>query len=85
VYKITILHSCRKYLEKLQSHEFHLVSRSILELEQEPRPRGAAKLQDSNYWRIRKGDYRIIYLIDDQNKRITVTRIGHRREIYRDL
>ena len=85
MYNIILLNICRKYLEKIQSYERFKISQKILELEQNPRPNGVVKLSGSDYWRIREGDYRIIYLIDDANKKITVTKIGHRREIYRGL
>jgi mRNA interferase RelE/StbE len=48
-----------------------------------PRPPGCRKLRDSDdEWRIRIGDYRAIYIIDDQNAAVEVTRIRHRREVY---
>lgn len=85
MYKIILLRNCNKFLNRLGAQEYKKVSQKILELEQNPRPRGVAKLTESEYWRIREGDYRIIYIIDDTNKIITVTKIGHRREIYRDI
>ncbi len=53
-------------------------------LKLEPRPSGVKKLQHSNLYRIRVGDYRIVYEIDDRDRLIRVTRIRHRREIYRN-
>ena len=57
----------------------------ILEgLKVEARPPGASKLAGSkNDWRVREGDYRILYEIDDEESLITVWRIAHRRETYR--
>ena len=55
----------------------------LLVLEREPRPRGAAKLEGIEGYRIRVGDYRIVYLVDDDARVVDVARIGHRREIYR--
>jgi len=60
-----------------------LVKRKILSLPGDPRPPGCRKLKGHEGWRIRIGDYRVIYEIDDSQKTITVLVIGHRREIYR--
>ena len=53
-------------------------------LASEPRPAGAQKLAgEAARFRLRQGDYRILYEIDDSERRIVIVRIGHRREIYR--
>ena len=52
-------------------------------LEDDPRPHGCVKLTDKDGFRIRVGDYRILYLVDDENQVVVVTRIKHRREVYR--
>ncbi len=57
----------------------------IAGLENEPRPHGAIKLTGTDGYRIRVGDYRIVYLIEDEIKVVTVTRIAHRRDVYRRL
>jgi mRNA interferase RelE/StbE len=48
-----------------------------------PRPAGAKKLVDRNAWRIRAGDYRIIYEIDDEHRTVLVVSAGNRRDVYR--
>jgi len=53
--------------------------------EQNPRPRGVEKIRATELWRIREGDYRLVYHINDEEKIVTVVRIGHRRDIYRGL
>lgn len=55
----------------------------LLALERDPRPRGAAKLEGVEGYRIRIGDYRIVYLVDDGQRVVDVARIAHRREVYR--
>jgi len=56
----------------------------ILALAEEPRPPKTKKLKGTgDQWRVRVGDYRIIYQIEDDRLLIVVIRIGHRREIYR--
>ena len=60
------------------------ITDALLSLETDPRPPGAAKLTGrSNRWRIRVGDYRLIYVIDDAPLQVLVVRIAHRREVYR--
>jgi mRNA interferase RelE/StbE len=55
----------------------------MLQLEREPRPIGCIKLKDKNGYRIRIGDYRILYEIDDAVKEVSVYKIAHRKEAYR--
>lgn len=85
MYNVILLNNCKKYLDRLQTQEYLKISRSILRLKTNPRPTGLVKLSNSEYWRIRESDYRIVFLIDDSEKTVTVTKIGHRREIYREL
>jgi mRNA interferase RelE/StbE len=48
-----------------------------------PRPSGCRKLRGyKDLWRIRIGDYRVVYIIDDDRKTVSVTRIAHRRDVY---
>lgn len=55
----------------------------IRELADNPRPPGCKKLHGfKNRWRIRVGDWRIVYRIDDSQKVVDITRIAHRREVY---
>lgn len=60
------------------------VNQALLALEDEPRPPGVAKLTGStDRWRVRIGDYRIIYRVDDRAREVVVLRIAHRRQAYR--
>ncbi len=52
-------------------------------LSTEPRPRGAVKLAGRDDFRIRVGEYRIVYAVDDAERLVLVARIAHRREVYR--
>lgn len=62
----------------------HRILRAIANLETDPRPAACAKLSESRTrWRIRIGDYRILYTIDDASREVLVLRIAHRREVYR--
>jgi mRNA interferase RelE/StbE len=57
----------------------------ILELREEPRSPGVRKLKDKGEegWRIRAGDYRVVYRIDDSLRQVTIYRVRHRRDVYR--
>lgn len=74
-----------KELRPLPSADLAALRQATLALAQEPRPGGVIKLEDDIY-RLRVGDYRIIYLVDDAARTVTVGRITRRREdTYRDF
>jgi mRNA interferase RelE/StbE len=82
-YILKVKPSAAKELDRLPASLFRRVDAKILQLENNPRPPGAAKLKGyAQYWRIRVGDYRVVYRIDDQLREIVVTRIAHRNEVY---
>jgi mRNA interferase RelE/StbE len=85
MYKIELRRRAQRALDRLPKSDFRAVVEAIKELAQTPRPRGVEKIKSAGLWRIRQGDYRIIYAINDNQELITVVRIGHRREIYRSL
>lgn len=76
----------RKALRQLDPTVRKDVLAKMRALATEPRPAGAESLQGHPPWlRIRAGDYRIIYAVDDQAQVVTVGAVGHRREVYRRL
>ena len=81
-YDIAILRRAQKELAELSTGVYERVRDSI-GVAQEPRPPGCVKLTNWEGWRIRVGDYRLIYEIDDQQKIVTILNIGHRRDVYR--
>lgn len=85
MYKIEVRRRAQRALDKLPKSDFQAVIEAIKDLAQTPRPRGIEKVKSTGLWRIRQGDYRIIYAIDDNERLVTVVRVGHRREIYRAL
>jgi len=85
VYKVELRRRARQSLDKLPEKDRRVVITALETLEQEPRPRGVEKIRGTELWRIRKGDYRAIYYIDDREQTITVVRIGHRRDVYRSI
>lgn len=84
MYRIIIKKSAAKELELLPKKILPAITNSILSLSNEPRPTGCKKLkaQKGYLWRIRVGDYRIIYAIDDVIKIVDVHKVGHRKDIY---
>ena len=85
MYRIELRRRAQKALDKLPKSDFKAVIEAIKGLAQTPRPRGMEKVKTTGLWRIRQGDYRIVYAIDDRESLITIVRVGHRREIYRAL
>ena len=85
MYRVDLRRQAQRALNKLEKSDFQAVIESIKGLAQTPRPRGIEKVKSTGLWRIRQGDYRIIYSIDDGEHIVTVVRVGHRREIYRSI
>jgi len=82
-YAVTIHSPARKSLCRLPENVQTRVARAMLALAEHPRPSGVVKLSGREAWRIRVGDYRVIYTLNDAEKEVVVYAIGHRREIYR--
>ena len=82
-YNILILRRAQKQLSELNTNTYKNVKKAIQSLIDEPRPLGSKRLTGRKGWRIRAGDYRVIYEIDDDKKEIIVLDIGHRKDIYR--
>lgn len=82
-YSVEIKPSAQKELDALDDPLFARIDRKILALSGNPRPTGCKKLRGyRDLWRIRAGDRRVVYIIDDDAKIVTVTRIAHRRDVY---
>ncbi|MES1243326.1 MAG: type II toxin-antitoxin system RelE/ParE family toxin [Acidobacteriota bacterium] len=82
-HRLSILPRAQKELERLQSSTYERVRDAIRALGEEPRPPGCRKLSGRAGWRIRVGDYRVLYEIDDSAAEVIILNIGHRRDIYR--
>lgn len=83
-YSLLIKRSAEKELKKLPAVDLRRVVDRIHDLAQQPRPSGCEKLSgEAERYRVRQGDYRIVYGIDDAARLIEVVKIGHRREVYR--
>jgi mRNA interferase RelE/StbE len=85
MYRIDLRRKAQQDLDKLPKKDFEAVIETIKELANTPRPKGIEKLKGSGLWRVRQGDYRIVYNIDDKQSLVIIVRIGNRRDIYRSL
>lgn len=82
-YRIALSASAEKELQGLPSKMIARIMSRLEHLASTPRPPGCRKLKGGDKeWRIRVGDYRIVYEIDDAARTVDVTRIAHRREVY---
>ena len=84
VYRIEIKRSAAKEIEAIgRLRDRQRVIARIMRLAEDPRPPGSTKLTGEEAYRIRQGDYRMVYTIADDVLVVEVIRVGHRREIYR--
>jgi len=84
MYRLVIKKSAGKELDDLPNQVFLKIDKAILSLKENPfPPPQSIKLKGENTCRLRVGDYRIVYLVDDKQRVITVYRIRHRKEVYR--
>lgn len=84
-YKIEIKKSAAKEIENLPSTVLIRVISHIQELVNDPRPVGCKKLSGDEKYRLRVGDYRILYEIEDEIVTVYVVKVAHRKEVYRML
>jgi mRNA interferase RelE/StbE len=84
VYEVYVERTAESDLKRLPTNTFQRIIFQIRTLAENPRPSGCRKLTGSkNNWRIRIGDYRILYEIDERAKAVRIMRVRHRREVYR--
>lgn len=83
-YEVEFEAQVAKQLRDMQRADLDRVMDRVKALADDPRPQGSEKLAGmANAWRIRSGNYRVVYTVDDRAQVVTVTRVGHRREVYR--
>jgi mRNA interferase RelE/StbE len=82
-YRIEMKPTARKALRDLSRDMVARIDAAILALAETPRPPGCVKMAGREAWRIRVGDYRVIYEIHDGILVVVVLELGHRRQIYR--
>lgn len=84
-YRLRATGRALRELRKLPPRIERRIRDAIDDLADDPRPPGCKKLRGGAGWRVRVGDYRVIYEVDDGAQTVTVLRAGHRRDIYRGL
>ena len=82
VYKVVITKTAQKQLDKFPDSITSFLIKAIRQLSENPRPQGYKKLKARDGYRIRKGDYRIIYDIYDKILVVDVIAIGNRKDVY---
>jgi len=81
-YKIQVKKSAEKELRKIQKKDLIKILGKIENLSENPHPLGSLKLTNQDKYRIRVGNYRVLYTVEDSVLTVIVVKVGHRREIY---
>ncbi len=83
-YSVSLARSARKEIERLPDDLVRRIFPKLESLEVDPRPTGVKKLAgEANIWRLRVGDYRILYTIDEARHEVLVAAVLHRSQVYR--
>ena len=82
-YRLVIKKSAERELRAIRQPDLRRIVGRVRALAENPRPAGHEKLSGEARYRVRQGDYRIVYAIDDDTRTVEVVKIGHRREVYR--
>jgi mRNA interferase RelE/StbE len=82
-WEVRLARSAEREFRGLPGDVAQRVTRALYRLQDNPRPRGARKLIHGPGWRLRVGEYRVLYVIEELPRVVTVFAIGHRRDIYR--
>ncbi|MCP4418668.1 MAG: type II toxin-antitoxin system RelE/ParE family toxin [Chloroflexi bacterium] len=81
-YKIVIKRSVAKDLRPIPNKDVRRILNRIEQLAKNPRPPGSKQLAGDIKYRIRQGNYRILYTVEDEIVTVTVVKVGHRRDVY---
>ena len=84
-YRIEIDQGAKRQLKKIPQAMLQQIGAAIDALALDPRPQGSTKLKASDFYRVRVGDYRIIYEIRDKHLIVLVVSVGNRRDVYKKL
>jgi len=84
-YRVEVEPAAQRDLDRLATTLYERVTGRLAKLAEEPRPHGVMKLTHVGAYRLRIGDHRVVYEVDDRARTIYVTRVRHRREVYRKL
>ena len=84
MYEVFLERAAERALKRLSRRDFTRIITAIKELAANPRPSGCRKLSGGDWdWRLRIGDYRVLYEVDDEARAVRVLLVRHRREAYR--
>ena len=82
-YKILFRKSVARDIRRIPNQDVRRILKTIVSLSEEPRPSGAEQLSGQERYRVRQGNYRIIYEINDKEVIVVVVKVGHRKDVYR--
>jgi len=82
-YRLGILRRAVKELARLPENDKRRIEADVEALAANPRPHGSKKLTGRDGYRIRSGNYRVVYEIDDHQRTLTILHVGHRKDVYR--
>lgn len=85
VYQVHLKPSVEKDLEMVPSFQIKKILRLIQDLKDDPLPPGSIKLRGLPWYRLRSGNYRVIYSISQESAEIEIIKVGHRKDIYRKV
>jgi len=86
MYRLQLSREKQKDLDRLRGHLWERVRDALIALRENPRPENCVKLRGGlDAYRIRVGDWRVLYEVDDGAKTVTIRRVRHRRDVYRNL
>lgn len=83
IYDLAILCRAQREIQRLPHEDYERVREAIRALAKDPRPPGGLALRGRAGWRIRVGNYRVIYETNDMQHTVTSLHVGHRRDVYR--
>ena len=82
-YKVGFKRDARRELFHVPGRDLRRLLNRIRTLRKSPRPPGCKKLESTELYRVRQGDWRIVYAVADRVRTVTILKIGNRREVYR--
>ena len=81
-YRVVLTRSAVRRLNRVSAEARARIAEAIAQLGGNPRPAGCVKLKGRAEWRLRVGDYRVLYRVDDAELTVTVVDVGHRSDVY---
>ncbi len=82
-YRVGIRRGAQKQLDRIHAQHRQRIMESVFTLSEDPRPQGSRKLRGREGYRLRVGDYRVLYRIDDEAREVLIAEVWHRQRDYR--